>query len=68
MMQSPMFPVMISERFECQRLKSRMRPQTSSLHLLLTLRPPSSGWKVYPGFPIGLPWVPVFSPVFVRFP
>ena len=27
-----------------------------------------SGWKVYPGFPIGLPWVPVFSPVFVRFP
>ena len=26
------------------------------------------GWKVYPGFPIGLPWVPVFSPVFVRFP
>ena len=26
------------------------------------------GWKVYPGFPIGLPWVPVFPPVFVRFP
>ena len=25
-------------------------------------------WKVYPGFPRGLPWVPVFSPVFVRFP
>ena len=91
MMQSPMFPVMLSERFECQRLKSRMRPQTSSLHLLLTLRPPSSAaclqrlllqatrqrwvilaapsrWKVYPGFPIGLPWVPVFPAVFVRFP
>ena len=42
MMQSPMFPVMLSERFECQRLKSWMRPQTSSLHLLLKLRPPSS--------------------------
>ena len=42
MMQSPMFPVMLSERFECQRLKSWMRPQTSSLHLLLTLLPPSS--------------------------
>ena len=26
------------------------------------------GWKVYPGFPIGLPWVPVFPSVFVRFP
>ena len=25
-------------------------------------------WKVYPGFPIGLPWVPVFPAVFVRFP
>ena len=25
------------------------------------------GWKVYPGFPRGLPWVPVFSLVFVRF-
>ena len=25
-------------------------------------------WKVYPGFPRGLPWVPVFSPVYVRFP
>ena len=42
MMQSPMFPVMLSEKFECQRLKSWMRPQTSSLHLLLTLRPRSS--------------------------
>ena len=30
--------------------------------------PQAQGWKVYPGFPIGLPWVPVFSPVFVRFP
>ena len=27
-----------------------------------------SRWKVHPGFPRGLPWVPVFSPVFVRFP
>ena len=26
------------------------------------------GWKVYPGFPRGLPWVPVFSPVFDGFP
>ena len=25
-------------------------------------------WKVYPGFPRGLPWVPVFSPVFDGFP
>ena len=31
-------------------------------------RPRPRRWKVYPGFPIGLPWVPVFSPVFVRFP
>ena len=29
---------------------------------------PRPRWKVYPGFPRGLPWVPVFSPVFVRFP
>ena len=28
---------------------------------------PDAGWKVYPGFPRGLPWVPVFSLVFVRF-
>ena len=42
MMQSPMFPVMLSERFECQRLKSWMSPQTSALHHLLTLRPSSA--------------------------
>ena len=30
--------------------------------------PQAQGWKVYPGFPIGLPWVPVFPAVFVRFP
>ena len=47
MMQSPMFPVMLSERFECQRLKSWMWPQTSALHLLLTLlRPPSSAARL----------------------
>ena len=49
-------------------------PRVSVLALLCQFRGkarlarPRIGWKVYPGFPIGLPWVPVFPPVFVRFP
>ena len=41
-----------------------------SRHKFLAAQPhmPRAGWKVYPGFPRGLPWVPVFSPVFDGFP
>ena len=52
---------------------SRLVLHTRSFHHPFMQQTPccntySTWWKVYPGFPRGLPWVPVFSPVFDGFP